>query len=391
MQTGIVVLCLGYVLSQFFRAFLAVLSVPLATDLGATAEDLAFASGLWFITFAACQIPVGWALDHIGPRRTASVLMALGAGGGAILFSLATGPGGINAAMLLIGIGCSPILMASYFIFARQFPPARFATLAALMLGIGSLGNLIASYPMAWAAETLGWRIALAGLGGLSILIAICIGVFLRDPERIEQSAGGSLMSVLRMPALWLILPLMLVNYAPAGAIRGLWIGPYFTDVFDLGAGQIGTAGFVMGCAMILGSFAYGPLDRIFGTRKWAVFGGNALCALSLFALAFFVDSAPWVAIALFASAGFFGASFPLLLAHGRAFFPPHLTGRGVTLMNLFGIGGVGIAQFASGRFHGALAPTMDSVTLYSTLFALFGAIVVIGLVFYAFSRDNLQ
>lgn len=391
MSAGIIVLCLAYVLSQFYRAFLAVLSEPLSTDIGVNAEALAFASGLWFITFALCQIPVGWALDRIGPRRTASVLMGIGAGGGAILFSVANGPIGINSAMILIGIGCSPVLMASYFIFAREYPPARFATLAALMLGIGSLGNLLASYPMAWAAETFGWRMSLGILGVLSIVVAVFIGLWLRDPARIEQKDGGSLLSVLRMPALWLLMPMMLVNYAPTGAIRGLWIGPYFTDVFGLGPEQVGIAGFVMGAAMILGSFAYGPLDRIFGTRKWVVFVGSALSAASLFALAFAVDGAPWISTALFASAGFFGACFPMIVAHGRAFFPPHLAGRGVTIMNLFGIGGVGIAQFVSGRFHGALAPTTDPATLYAMLFAGLGALVVFGLAFYAFSRDNMN
>lgn len=391
MSAGIIVLCLAYVLSQFYRAFLAVLSEPLSADIGVNAEALAFASGLWFITFAICQIPVGWALDRIGPRKTASVLMGLGAGGGAILFSLANGPLSINAAMVLIGIGCSPVLMASYFIFAREFPPARFATLAALMLGIGSLGNLLASYPMAWAAEMFGWRMSLGILGVLSVVIAIFIGILLRDPERITHHEGGSLLTVLRMPAFWLIVPMMLVNYAPTGAIRGLWIGPYFTDVFGLGPEQIGIAGFVMGAAMILGSFAYGPLDRVFGTRKWVVFFGSALSALSLFALAYAVDRGPWIATALFASAGFFGACFPMIVAHGRAFFPPHLAGRGVTIMNLFGIGGVGVTQFASGRLHGALAPTTDPATLYAMLFAILGCLVVFGLVFYAFSRDNMN
>lgn len=391
MSAGIIVLCLAYVLSQFYRAFLAVLSESLSADIGVNAEALAFASGLWFITFALCQIPVGWALDRIGPRRTASVLMGIGAGGGAILFSLANGPIGINAAMILIGIGCSPVLMASYFIFAREHSPARFATLAALMLGIGSLGNLLASYPMAWAAETFGWRMSLGILGVLSIVVAAFIGLWLRDPARIEQHDGGSLLSVLRMPALWLLMPMMLVNYAPTGAIRGLWIGPYFTDVFGLGPEQVGIAGFVMGAAMILGSFAYGPLDRIFGTRKWVVFVGSALSALSLFALAYAAEGAPWISTALFASAGFFGACFPMIVAHGRAFFPPHLAGRGVTIMNLFGIGGVGIAQFVSGRFHGALAPTTDPASLYAMLFAGLGALVVFGLAFYAFSRDNMN
>ncbi len=154
MRAGLILLCLAYVLSQFFRAFLAVLSGPLERDLGATPDDLAFASGLWFLVFAAMQIPVGWALDRVGPRRTAAVLLLIGGGGGAALFAVATTPLHVSLAMALIGVGCAPVLMASYYIFARQFPPARFATLAALMLGVGSVGNLVASYPMAFAAET---------------------------------------------------------------------------------------------------------------------------------------------------------------------------------------------------------------------------------------------
>ena len=31
-----------------------------------------------------------------------------------------------------------------------------------------------------------------------------------------------------------LVLPLTLVHYAPVGGIRGLWAGPYLTDVFGL-------------------------------------------------------------------------------------------------------------------------------------------------------------
>ena len=120
MQAGLIMLCLAYVLSQFFRAFLAVLAGVLEQDIGATAEDLAFASGLWFMVFAVMQLPVGWALDHIGPRRTAAWLMGIGAGGGAALFAIATAPWQISLAMGLIGLGCSPALMASYFIFARE-------------------------------------------------------------------------------------------------------------------------------------------------------------------------------------------------------------------------------------------------------------------------------
>jgi hypothetical protein len=132
MRAGLVFLVAGYVLSQFYRAFLAVLTPILGAEIGATPGDLAVSSGIWFLIFAVMQVPVGEALDRIGPRLTASVLLGLGGGGGALVFALAGGPWAVHVAMALIGIGCSPVLMASYYIFARQFPAAQFATLAAV-------------------------------------------------------------------------------------------------------------------------------------------------------------------------------------------------------------------------------------------------------------------
>ena len=64
------------------RLLLAVLSPVLMAEIGASTGDLARASGLWFAGFALMQLPVGWALDHLGPRRTASVLFGIGGAGG---------------------------------------------------------------------------------------------------------------------------------------------------------------------------------------------------------------------------------------------------------------------------------------------------------------------
>lgn len=390
MQAGLVVLCLGYVLSQFFRAFLAVLTADLGRDIGAGPEDLAQASGYWFLTFAAMQIPVGWALDKIGPRKTAAILLMIGGGGGAALFAAATTPAHISLAMVLIGIGCSPVLMASYFIFAREYAPAKFATLAALMLGIGSVGNLVASYPTALAVEWIGWRATLAGLAFFSGLIALGIWFTVSDPTKVESEQKGSLLDLLKEPALWAVLPLMLVAYAPSAALRGLWAGPYLEDVFALSTAQIGQATLIMGAAMIAGTFAYGPLDRILGTRKWVIFGGNLGAAVALILLVWWIEHSVWTAVALMAAIGFLGASFPVIMAHGRAFVPPHLAGRGVTLLNLFGIGGVGLMQFVTGRLHETYSGTGPAAP-YSAIFTFFALTLVIGLVIYLFSRDSVD
>lgn len=389
MNSGLVLLCLAYVLSQFYRAFLAVMTEVLRTDTGAAPDDLATASGLWFLAFALMQIPVGWALDTLGPRRTASALLLVGGGGGAALFALATTPLHIKLAMLLIGIGCSPVLMASFFVFARTYSAAMFATLASVMIGVGSLGNLAGSVPLAMAVEAFGWRETVMALAAATALIAVGVFLSVRDPERIESDQGGSVLTLLKMPALWLIFPLMFVNYAPSGALRGLWIGPYLSEVFN---GSAATATLVMACAMIAGTLCYGPLDRLLGTRKWVVFGGNALGALCCIALGLGIASGYWSAVALFAAIGFFGMSFPMIMAHGRAFVPAHLAGRGVTLMNLFGIGGAGTFQVISGRMHGALTDgATQAADPYHTIFLFLGFSLLAGVLIYTLSRDRLD
>ena len=183
MKAGIAALIFAYVLSQFYRAFLAVLTGVLGRDIGATPDDLAAASGLWFLTFAVMQIPVGWALDTIGPRKTAPALLMIGALG-AVVFAMATTVLHIKLAMVLIGIGCSAVLMAGYFIFAKIYAPAVFATLAGVMIGIGSLGNLLSAAPTAWAVEAFGWRATLMGLAALTAATAVVMFALIRDPAR---------------------------------------------------------------------------------------------------------------------------------------------------------------------------------------------------------------
>ncbi|MCB1348968.1 MAG: MFS transporter [Paracoccaceae bacterium] len=392
MKAGIVTLIAGYVFSQFYRAFLPVLAPALEVDLGATPEGLGRASGLWFLAFAAMQIPVGWALDHIGPRRLAAGLLGV-AGVGAAVFALATTPVHVLWAMVLMGIGCSAVLMAAYFIIAREFPAHMFGTLAGLVLGIGSLGNILGSLPLAWASGTFGWRATMWGLAGLTLAIAVLIYAVVRDPAKPEghAEAKGSLLTILAIPALWLIFPLMFVNYAPAAGLRGAWTGPFLRDVYGLDAGGIGMVTLAMGLAMILGNLTYGPLDRILGTRKWAILGGNVLAASAIFTLWAFPTSGVVAVTLLVAATGFFGAAFPLIMAHARAWFPPHLTGRGVTFMNLLGISGVGLFQFTSSWVYEGAKVAGDPVAGYRAVFLFFAVPLVLGGLVYLFSRDRVD
>jgi MFS family permease len=144
--------------------------------------------------------------------------------------------------------------------------------------------------------------------------------------------------------------------------------------------------------AMILGTFAYGPLDRLFGTRKWVIFGGNVVVVLACAMVAAQPALGYGAAVALCAVIGMFGLTFPVIMAHGRSFIPAHLTGRGVTLMNLFSIGGVGLMQVFTGRLHAASAgASVDVAYPYQMLFGFFAVVLGAGMVVYLFAQDRLD
>ena len=392
MITGIISLCLAYVLSQFFRSFLAVLTGILGQDIGATPDDLSTASGLWFLSFALMQIPVGGALDRIGPRLTSAVLFLIGGAGGAALFAMAQSALHVKLAMLLIGIGCSPVLMASYYIFARVYSPRIFATLAATTIGVGSIGNLAGSVPLVWVVQIYGWRETLWGLAVVSAVIAVAAFIFVRNPPKFETTQIGRFSDLLKMPVLWFIIPLVFVNYLPVAALRGLWIGPYLVDTFGANTTQVGNASMMMSLAIIAGTFVYGPLDRVFGSRKWVIFAGNVIVLSALIALLLSGHLSFTWAVTLFTVIGFFGMSFPMIVAHGRAFAPPHIAGRGITLMNLFSISGVGFFQVLSGKIQAAeIASGITGAARYSNILLLMSVLIGVSLLIYAFSQDNLD
>ncbi|HRO15048.1 MAG TPA: MFS transporter, partial [Paracoccus sp. (in: a-proteobacteria)] len=255
LAAGTIALTLGYVLSQFYRAFLAVLASTLQAELGATPGDLALSSGMWFLTFALMQLPVGWALDRIGPRRVVSVLLAAGGAGGAAVFALASAPWHLHLAMGLIGIGCAPALMAAYYIFAHEYPRAAFGTLAAAVVGFGSAGNILGAAPLVSLIHALGWRETLWLLAAVTLAVAAVQFVTVRDPRHHGGPPRGRLSEILSLRALWFILPLFAASYAAPAAIRGLWAAPYLRDVFGADDRLIGQATLVMGLAMVVGSF----------------------------------------------------------------------------------------------------------------------------------------
>ena len=80
----------GFYLTNLFRAINALISDQLTSGLALGAADLGLLTSVYFLTFAAAQIPIGILLDRYGPRRVESALLVVAAGG-AVLFGASRG------------------------------------------------------------------------------------------------------------------------------------------------------------------------------------------------------------------------------------------------------------------------------------------------------------
>ena len=166
------VLCAGFLASQFYRVSNAVIAPELMRGLAISPEEMGVVTGVFFLTFAAMQIPAGILLDRFGPQRTISALFVIAVAGAAV-FATADGVVGLAVGRGLIGIGCAAGLMGSLVAIARWFPPDRFAAMSSLIYVLGGAGLLLATTPLAWASDTIGWRGAFWAMAALTALFAL--------------------------------------------------------------------------------------------------------------------------------------------------------------------------------------------------------------------------
>ncbi len=254
-----------YIVSQFLRNSVGVIAPNLAADLGLSPAEIGLLSSIFFLAFAAVQIPLGMALDRFGPR----ICLVVGAAItviGAVVFACAASPGVLIFGRALLGLGTAGSFVASLAVYARRFPPDRFATLAGLQVGIGTLGALLATAPLAFSTATIGWRGSFLGVAAVTFLIGLLIALVVKDNaasarsrETLRESLSG-ILAVLRTPSVGRLFVMNLVAYSSFGLIVGLWGGPYLTHIYGYDLEQRGSFLLIPVLTQIVGSMLWGPL-----------------------------------------------------------------------------------------------------------------------------------
>lgn len=383
----------GYFLSYLYRTINAVLAPELESALGLDAAALGLLTSVYFLTFAAFQLPLGILLDRFSPHKVESVLLILAAAGAA-LFAISDGLGELVLGRALIGLGVSACLMASLKTFVLWFPPQRLPAVNGWVLAAGGLGALTATAPVEWAMELTSWRGVFAGLAVLTLLAAAVI--FRVVPDRPAAAQVGDwrvqwrgIVAIYTNRVFWRLAPISLLVMSSHMAIQGLWAGPWLRDVAGLDRMAVADHLFWVAGGMVAGFLSMGTLayrlSRL-GVPPVAVSMGGVVIFLALqLTIALGYTGAT---LLVWLGFGFFGTSANLSYAVLSQTFPRELAGRVNTALNLLVFVGAFVMQWGLGAVIGLWPATSGGYAPhgYGVAFGLVLVLQLVALSWYGFA-----
>jgi predicted MFS family arabinose efflux permease len=346
----------GYFLSYLYRVVNAVLAPDLAAELGVGPSELGLLTAVYFITFAAFQLPLGVLLDRFGPRKIESFLLIFAAAG-AFIFSQAESVIWLVIGRALIGFGVSACLMAAFKAFVLWFRREQLPLINGIQMASGGFGALTATAPVEAALGITDWRGIFFVLSILTLAIAATV-FFVVPEKKIEQNGDSikeqvqGIIQVFSSLTFWRIAPVTVMSQAAFMAIQGLWSGPWLRDVAGLEREMIAQVLFMIAAAMVTGFILMGALAERLSRLgiKPVVIAGAGMAAFMIIQSLVILEVTSWTRT-LWVLFGIFGTTGIISYAVLSQSFPVHLSGRVNTGVNLL----VFICAFAAQWGIGAI------------------------------------
>jgi predicted MFS family arabinose efflux permease len=327
----------GYFLSYFFRTINAVIAGQLTAELGLDSH-LGLMTSVYFLTFAAIQLPLGVLLDRFGPRRVQSGLLIVAAVGAA-LFARSNQFAALVVGRALIGFGVASALIAGLKAIVSWFPKERILLFNGCFIMLGTLGAICATSPAAWLLAYIGWRGLLDVMAGVTAATALIIFFVVPDSPppvpNVPSSSSSGLRAIFGDRRFWRLAPLSTMCISTAWAVQGLWAGPWLTDVDELPRASVVLHLFVMAVTLSAAALLLGiGADRL---RTRGIPTQNILgCAALLFVAAesLLILDARSVSYASWAVVAGMGAGTVLSYSILAQYYPKEIAGRANAALN---------------------------------------------------------
>ncbi len=163
------------------RSTLAVGNIKIREEFGINATAIGALQSAWSITYALCQVPIGYFLDRLGPRWLVGVAL--------ILWSLAQAAGGLAAsyvqllwARVALGAAECPAFPAAVRVTSDWFHVKDRGRPTGVYNSGGSIGPFIAPPLLTGLMLAFGWRMMFVTMGIAGVLGALVWFKLYRDP-----------------------------------------------------------------------------------------------------------------------------------------------------------------------------------------------------------------
>jgi sugar phosphate permease len=394
-----------FILSQFYRSSVAVISPNLIQDLNLDAWELSTISASFFYAFAVMQIPVGIFLDSIGPRLTMTILTMVSVGG-AFIFSMGESYYPLVLGRVCLGIGMACNFMGTLKLITIWFEPKQFATLSAVIVSAGTAGNIAAATPLVLMVHTMGWRNSFMTMGGFTFLIAVLFFFLVSDCPASEQNRHNQTSSrpqvkdtiktaknLFSQKDFWIISFATFCRYGIFASVQALWAGPYLVKAMGLTSITAGNILLLMSAGLIIGSPLNGYLsDIICHSRKKIIIPGIWGMVIILLILIFLPEGAGETTLAvLFFCFGVFSSSGQIMYAHIKDQVPHQNAGMAMTAINFFTMAGVAVFLQGMGSLMKLFYPgTSLGVPAFKSAFIFCGICLTIIGICYTLTKETL-
>ena len=184
----------GHFLSHFYFLALPAMFLFLKEDFGVSYAELGLAMTAYSVLGGFAQSPVGFLVDHVGPRRV--LLVGLGLNAAAItLIGFADAYWILLLLAVVAGLGNSVFHPADYSILSGSISEARLGRAFSIHTFAGFLGSACAPLTMLAIAKFTDWRTAfiVTGLVGIAIWAVMLVrsGMFVGENADTPKQAAG--------------------------------------------------------------------------------------------------------------------------------------------------------------------------------------------------------
>lgn len=386
----------AYFFSALLRAVTATLAPSFSAELGLQAADLGLLAGSYFLGFSLMQLPLGAALDRVGPKRVLLTLTGFAVIGCAA-FAMADGLLSLALARALIGVGVAAGLMAPLTCYRLRFSPQAQLRANSWMLMTGSLGMVASTLPVQWLLPVWGWR-------GLFWAVAICLMACMLlmwrwvpvdvAPTPATSNPGAARRGygyVASHPVFRRSAPIGFFVYGGLIAVQSLWAGPWLTRVAGWQPQEAASGLFLINVGMLIAFMSWGAvMPRLVALGiKPEVLIARGL-PLNLLVLLWIVahpePAGAWVWTLWCVSTTFVSLSQP---AVAQA-FAAELAGRALSAFNLVIFSGVFAVQWGIGlAVDGFLALGHEEAFAFRAAFGIFGLACLASYLWFLWARPE--